>query len=270
MTTVSRFDTTVGQLAVATQGSGPPAVLWHSLFVDDRSWDAVADDLAQHRTLIRITGPGHGASSAITAPFSLDDCADAALEVLQAFEIEQAVDWVGNAWGGHVGLVLAARQPTRVRTLTNFNTPIAALTREQSRAPRLATTLLSTVGAVRPLRDGIASALLSPQARAERPELVAYVHDCLRSADRRTLAHTVRSISLTRPDLTHLLGSITARAVLVTGNGDELWTLDQARAAAKQMPAAIAAEVRGSAHLTPLERPDEAARIILRYWSDGK
>ncbi|SFI59580.1 MULTISPECIES: alpha/beta fold hydrolase [Microbacterium] len=268
MTTVSRFDTAVGQLAVATQGSGPPAVLWHSLFVDDRSWDAVADDLAPHRTLIRITGPGHGASSALTAPFSLDDCADAAGEVLQAFEIEQAVDWVGNGWGGHVGLVLAARQPPRVRTLTTFNTPVAALTREQRKAPRLAKTLLSTVGAVRPLRDGIASALLSPQARAERPGLVAYVHDCLRSADRRALAHTVRSISLDRPDLTPLLSSIVARSVMVTGSDDELWTLDQARAAASRMPNAVAEEVSGSAHLTPLERPDEAARIILQHWSD--
>lgn len=94
------FDTTVGRLSVATQGSGPPAVLWHSLFVDDRSWDAVADDLAPHRTLIRITGPGHGASSAISVPFSLEDCAEAALEVLEAHGITQAVDWAGNAWGG--------------------------------------------------------------------------------------------------------------------------------------------------------------------------
>lgn len=269
MTTVARFDTTVGQLAVATQGSGLPAVVWHSLFVDDRSWDAVAEVLARHRMLVRITGPGHGSSSAITAPFSLDDCADAALEVLHALEIEQAVDWVGNAWGGHVGLVLAARQPPRVRTLTTFNTPVAALTSEQSKSPRLAATLLATVGAVRPLRHGIASALLSPQARAERPDLVAYVHDCLRSADRRALARTVRSVSLDRPDLTPILGSILARSVLVTGSDDELWTLDQARAAASRMPNAVAEEVTGSAHLTPLERPDEAARIILQQWADS-
>lgn len=269
MTVVAALiDTTVGQLAVTTHGSGSAAVLWHSLFVDDRSWDAVAEDLAPHRTLIRITGPGHGTSSAVRAPFSLEDCADAALEILHTLEIGHPVDWVGNAWGGHVGLVLAAREPRRVRTLTMFNTPVAALTREQRRAPRLAATALSTLGAVRPLRNGIAKALFSQQVRTERADLMAYVDECLSRADGRALAGTVRSVSLDRPDLTPLLGSVAARSVLVTGSDDELWTPAQARAAAMRMPNAVAEDVTGSAHLTPLERPDAAARIIIEQWSD--
>ena len=36
-----RIPTRVGSLAVRVVGEGPPAVLWHSLFVDDRSWDRV-------------------------------------------------------------------------------------------------------------------------------------------------------------------------------------------------------------------------------------
>lgn len=164
--------------------------------------------------------------------------------------------------------MLAARNPQHVRTLTTFNTPVVALTPEQRRAPRLAATLLATIGAVRPLRDGIVGALLSPQARAERPDLLAYVHECVRSADRRALARTIRAVSLNRPDLTPLLGSVSARSVLVTGSDDELWTPDQARDAAMRMPNAVAEEVTGSAHLTPLERPDAAARIVLEQWSD--
>jgi hypothetical protein len=32
------IDTVVGRLKVTTVGTGAPAVLWHSLFADERSW----------------------------------------------------------------------------------------------------------------------------------------------------------------------------------------------------------------------------------------
>ena len=33
------IETTVGRLAVRVVGDGPTAVLWPSLFMDERSWD---------------------------------------------------------------------------------------------------------------------------------------------------------------------------------------------------------------------------------------
>src|SRR5215207_3906431 len=100
-----RIPTRVGSLAVRVRGDGPAAVLWHSLFVDERSWQRVGDELARDRRLVIITGPGHGASSDPGHRYSMDDCAEAAGEVLAAHKIDEPVDWVGNAWGGHVGIV---------------------------------------------------------------------------------------------------------------------------------------------------------------------
>ena len=102
-TSGTRIPTRVGSLAVRVLGDGPPAVLWHSLFVDERSWQRVEDALARDRCLVIITGPGHGESSDPGHRYSLDDCAAAAGEVLAALGIDEPVDWVGNAWGGHVG-----------------------------------------------------------------------------------------------------------------------------------------------------------------------
>ena len=45
-------ETQVGPLAVQVVGQGPTAVLWHSLFVDERSWGRVADELATQRRLV--------------------------------------------------------------------------------------------------------------------------------------------------------------------------------------------------------------------------
>ena len=75
-----RIPTRVGSLAVRVRGEGPPAVLWHSLFVDDRSWRRVEEGLAGDRRLLIISGPGHGASTDPGHRYSLDDCAVAAAE----------------------------------------------------------------------------------------------------------------------------------------------------------------------------------------------
>ena len=54
------IETNVGSLAVRERGEGRPAVLWHSLFMDERSWERVEEDLSAERRLVLITGPGHG------------------------------------------------------------------------------------------------------------------------------------------------------------------------------------------------------------------
>ena len=82
-------------------------MLWHSLFVDERSWQRVTAELAQDRRLIVITGPGHGSSSDPGRRFSLVECARSAAEVLDSLGVAEPVDWVGNAWGGHVGVRFA-------------------------------------------------------------------------------------------------------------------------------------------------------------------
>jgi hypothetical protein len=56
------IDTTAGRLAIRVVGDGPTAVLWPSLFMDERSWDRLIPTLIQDRRLVIINGPGHGGS----------------------------------------------------------------------------------------------------------------------------------------------------------------------------------------------------------------
>jgi pimeloyl-ACP methyl ester carboxylesterase len=104
--------TTVGPLECRRYGEGSPVVLWNSLFVDDRSWARVEEDLASDHQVIVINGPGHGRTGDPGRRYNQDECATAALQVLAAFGVDNRVDWVGNAWGGAVGIVIAARHMT--------------------------------------------------------------------------------------------------------------------------------------------------------------
>lgn len=262
-----RIPTRVGSLAVRVRGQGLPAVLWHSLFVDERSWERVEDGLARDRRLVIITGPGHGASTDPGRRFSLDDCALAAGDVLAALDIHEPVDWVGNAWGGHVGIVFAASSPDRCRTLITLGTPVQAYGWSQRLLFRILLGVYRVTGMIDLLSSGICDALLSPGTRSNDPEAVALVLDSLRTMERRALANAMVSISLERPDLTRRLASIRCPTLFVTGADHPEWTGDQAKATSQTLAIGSAAVVPETAYLIPLEAPEATIRLVLDLWA---
>lgn len=262
-----RITTTVGPLTVRTRGEGPPAVLWHSLFVDDRTWGRVQDDLARDRRLVLITGPGHGTSGDPGHRYTLDDCAIAAGEILAALGIDGPVDWVGNAWGGHVGIVFAATRPERCRTLVTLGTPVQAYTRSEHLLFRMLLAVYRVAGMIGSLSSGISEALLSPRTRADDAEAVALVLESLRGLERRAFANAMRSISLGRPDLTPRLGDIRCPTLFVTGSDHKGWTPEQADAKSRLLAHGSVAVVPDTAYLTPLEAPAETVRLIRAHWA---
>lgn len=201
-------NTRVGKLKVSVEGEGqqrPTALLWHSLFVDEHTWERVLPDLVQERQLVLVTGPGHGSSGDPGRRYTLDDCAEAALEVLDALGIVSPVDWVGNAWGGHVGILFAAHHPDRVRTLVTAGTP----THPYGPADRLSTSVLlavyRVVGPIAYLTNAVADALLSERTRTSDPSAARLVRDCFVAADRARMANAVVSVSFNRLDLKPVL-----------------------------------------------------------------
>src|SRR5690606_28893825 len=99
-------DTRLGKLFVEVRGEGTPLCLWHSLLCDGGMWRHQVPALAERYRVINIDAPGHGRSATVRAPFSLDDCVDAAITILDALEVE-AAHWAGLSWGGMVALRLA-------------------------------------------------------------------------------------------------------------------------------------------------------------------
>ncbi len=261
------IQTRLGSLRVRVTGEGSPAVLWHSLFVDSGSWRRIEDDLAARRTLVLIDGPGHGSSTDPGRRYTTAECADAAFEVLDALAIDDPVDWLGNAWGGHVGIHAATDRPHRLRSLVGISAPVAAYTAAERRRTRLLLAAHGALGPARFIRAAVVEVLLAPATRTNDPEAVAYVDGQIRDADRRRLRNAVRSISLGRPDLTHLLPRIGVRTLFVTGADDAGFTPDQATEAIAQVPGGTVAIVEGAAYLPPLERPQETARLILDFWA---
>lgn len=135
------IDTEVGRLAVYDQGSGAATFLWHSLYVDHASLDGLVAELGDRRCL-RVDGPGHGASPGPGRRYQLADCVRAAFQVLDALGVSE-VDWVGNAWGGHVGVAAALAAPSRIKSLAVIGSPMEALPKKMRVETRLLLAMLS-------------------------------------------------------------------------------------------------------------------------------
>jgi pimeloyl-ACP methyl ester carboxylesterase len=261
------IETPVGRLHVRVIGDGPPALLWHSLFVDDRSWDRLIPLLPDNRQLVSITGPGHGTSTDPGRPYSNEECAAAARLVLRQLDIRQPVDWIGNAWGGHVGIIAATTWPELIRSLIVIGTPVAALTPIERARTYLLLGLHRLAGPSAMVRNGTTNVLLSEQTRASDPEAVKLVHDCLRRADRRLMRNAVISVSLRRTDLLEPMLRVTQPALVITGGSHHGYTPDQAQATARLLPRGDAAAVPDAAYLVPLEAPQAVADLIGTFWT---
>ena len=260
-------NTKLGSLSVSLGGEGPVAVLWHSLFVDDRTWNRVEKHLAGERRLVKISGPGHGASEDPGRRYSMDDCATAAGDVLASLGVSEPVDWVGNAWGGHVGVIFAARWPERCRTLVTLGTPIQSYGRSERVQTQILLVAYRLLGPVGFIRNGLRDALLAPKTRAQDSEAVALVLDCLQTMDRAALANAIVSISLRRPDLTPRLPQIHCPTLFVTGSDHAGWTPEQASTASRLLPHGSTAVVPDTSYLIPLEAPDRTVELITDFWA---
>lgn len=264
----SLVPTSLGRLNVGQVGSGPPALLWHSLWVDSRSWGSLVNSLGAQRHLVVIDGPGYGRSDPIDRDFTLADCAHAAVEVLDRLGITEPVEWVGNAWGGHVGIILAADQPRRIHSLVTIAaplTPVGARQRWTQTYPLAA--LYRLTGPNRLITKALFDALLGADAITAQPDRAADLIRAFTEADRGSIRRTIRFMHRWR-SLTDVLPAITAPTLFLTGDlDDQHWRPADARAAAATMPDARVVTLTAAGHLGPLLLDvDLIAKTVTQFW----
>ncbi|MGW5675018.1 alpha/beta fold hydrolase [Streptomyces sp. NPDC003860] len=102
--------------------SGRPTVLLHALGETGASWDRLASELtAGGRRLYVPDLRGHGLSPRSPC-YSFAALYADVVALLDAHGLS-GIDLVGHSMGGHVGWLLAQRQPSRVRRLVIEDTP---------------------------------------------------------------------------------------------------------------------------------------------------
>jgi pimeloyl-ACP methyl ester carboxylesterase len=253
--------TKIATLHVEVRGDGPAIVCWPSLYCDARTLDPLVEDLARDHRMVVIDGPGHGQSGAPTRRFSLDDCADAAMEVLDALGIHRAV-WLGAAWGGHVGVAAARRHGERLSGLVLLNAPMAPWRGGRLWLMRLTYALLAVFGPRSFVARLVADKMIAQGAEPGRAALVETVVAALRRCDKRGLLLAARSAMFERGDLVPLLPEVRVPTLFVAGSEDAIFPVEEARAQAARIPRCRFVVVERSSHQSALEAPERVLAVV--------
>lgn len=247
-------------------GHGPTTVLWPSMFVDSHTWDRLLPLLPEHRHYVLVDGPGLGLSEALRAESDIAGAADAATDLLRGLGVTEPVDWVGNAFGGHVGFTLAAR-PGLLRSLVAISSPTEPISAGLRRRILLLRPLLRSLGPVGPVRSAILDAMLTDDSRAD-DGIRATVLASLRRPTRASLSRALGSFILNRVDVNTELADIVVPSLFVASDDRGDWSPADAAAAAARTPGARVATVTGARTLVPLEQPAAVAALLRTFWDE--
>jgi pimeloyl-ACP methyl ester carboxylesterase len=268
--TTDSHPTRLGRLQIRRAGSGPPVILWHSLFVDSMSWGPLFDRIARDHTVIAIDGPCHGGSEALQRDFTFDEVADSAADVMDALGLEVPIDWVGNAWGGHVGVTVATRHLGRLRTLTTIGTPLRGLNRYERWGQCWPLVQIYRVtGPHRWLMTQLQDALIGPDTVVAQPNRSRAIMQAFATADRGAMFHAMRSMMLHRQDLTSALATVNVPTLMLVAHADTMGAgPDDIRSATAEMTHVGVGDVTGDGHLTPLlVDEDNIYRQLIQHWA---
>ncbi|AEV75944.1 putative hydrolase or acyltransferase of alpha/beta superfamily [Mycolicibacterium rhodesiae NBB3] len=260
--------TDLGRLHVRRSGTGPPVVLWHSLFVDSQSWGPLVDELARDRTVYAIDGPSHGKSESVLRDFTFDEVVTAAEQALDRLGLVEPVDWVGNAWGGHVGIRLATG--SRLRTLTTIGTPVQGFNvRERVTKGWPLVAMYRLMGGSGLVGKLLAESLIGVDSIAAQPEQAETTMAAFRNADRNGMYHAMRSMMLHRAGVASLLPSITVPTLVMSVRDDAVgWQPDEARQTCAAIPNCQVEQVEGGGHVAPLLVDRERVlRLLTDFWA---
>lgn len=261
-------ETRVGRLFVDVAGEGDPLVLWPSLLTDGSMWRFQHGPLRERFQTITIDPPGHGRSAHVARGFSLEDCADAAREVLEALEIAGPVHWAGLSWGGMTGMRFALRYPERVRRLALLDTSAAAESRRKLPSYYAMAFVSRRLGAIKPLLDRIEPIYFTAESVRNRRDIVDPFRDHVARMDPPSTGHCVDAVIFHRKDIRPRLGAIQAPTLVLVGRDDKATPPARSREIADRIPAARLVEVPGAAHLSALEQADEVTGHLWRHFTD--
>jgi 3-oxoadipate enol-lactonase len=260
--------TVLGPIYVDDQGSAsePVALLWPSLFTDHHMWDHQVPALraAGWRTLA-LDPPSHGQSPGPGRGFTMDECATAAIQVLDAAGVQTLIVLFGTSWGGIVAPRIALKAPDRVKGMVLFNTT--------AEPPNLSawttSTMLTWMLAISAIDGFVNNMLLSLQlsagTRRDKPQIGENIAARFRAWNRRAVIKTVRSVLVDRDGVLDALPHVEAPALIVSGAEDTILPSAMSRRIAAKLPNARHVEVAGAAHLVPLEQPEAANALIVDF-----
>jgi len=243
-----------------SDGPGDAVLLVHAIGCDHRMWDALGETLPPRWRVIRMDVRGHGRSAVTEGPYSLEQLADDARDLLDALHIDKA-HWVGLSMGGMIGQAFALRHPTRLRKLVLANTTSSYGTQ----GPEMWAARVKSVseGGMAAVKELAMQRYFTDEFRASDVDVVDRIGEGFLATDPQGYIACCQAIG--KLDFSGDLHRIKAPTLVIAGEKDVGTPVSMSEAIAKAIPNAKLAVIPGAAHLSAVEKPEEFARLVLDF-----
>ena len=265
------------RLRYRVTGEGRPLLFLHGIGQSLEDWNEQHDRLSSSHRVVSLDLPGFAYSERPSSPVTLQQLAGVLPAFLDALNITDAVEVVGNSLGGAVAMSFAATHPGRVSSLVLVDS--AGFGKDVTIGLRLL--------AVRPL----GALLVKPSAASSARTLQSIFHDqslatperishALSLAQRRPHAATVLDMAhdlgtvfgvrrAWRESLLRTVAQLDVPVLVVWGDEDRVLPSRHLRAAIASLPHAKTHVFAETGHMPQIERPDEFASVIRAFLGDS-
>ena len=240
------------QMAYERRGTGQPLLLVHGFPLDQRTWEALANQLENDFELILPDLRGFGQSDAPAGAYTVDQMAADLAGLLDALNIRQTFI-AGHSMGGYVSLAFTRAYPERVLGLGLIGSQ-AAPDSAEGKTKRYAT--------VKQVEQEGASALTGmAETLSANPDLAPFFREMILSQRASGIIGALQAMA-ERPDASQALAASNFPVVLVHGLADALIPPERSREIKALMPGAMLSELPGIGHSPALEAPGETAQAL--------
>lgn len=259
----SRWAPVTGTVRLATyqRGRGEPLVLINGLGASAHDWGPIVEILARKRRLVAFDNRGAGRSEVPDVPMSLEELADDASSVFEAYGLESA-DVVGYSMGGMIAQILAADRPELIRRLVLMATHPGARSAVRS-LPRARAVMSPTDDQPRATVVRMQyEAFVAPGFLHRRPDefermlSVRMSHLAPLYAWRRQLQAVKES------ERADLVGRIRASTLVIHGVDDPLIPIENGEMLHELIPDSRFVAVPECGHMLNWEKPEEVAQAV--------
>ena len=250
-------------MAYEEHGIGTAILFIHGYLVNRFMWKPQIEDLKYRFRIIAPDLRGHGESSPVTGPYTMELLADDCAFLLEHLRVDQPIFVCGLSMGGYVAMAFARKYSHKLAgliltsTRCGVDSPETRLNREKT-AEMVKQEGLSTA------IDPLLAKLMAPQNYQTKDFLVAEIRQMMEKTSINGVHGSLFGMR-NRPDSREFLKTFKKPALIIHGGCDQLAPLLEAELTKSYLPQASLKIILEAGHLPNLEQPQIFNKLIKNF-----
>ena len=252
-------------ISFVEKGRGLPLVLVHGFPLDNRIWEAQIASLSDKYRVIAPDLPGFGKSQPPPKqPFTLESLADTLHAFLTQIKATPCA-LAGLSMGGYLSFAYERKYPTTLSALILVDTKAEADTTE-GKAGRNKMIETARSGGSKPIAATMLPKMITAESQKNRPQLAQQVNAIMEACPPITIEYALAAMR-DRNDYRDCLPSVAEPTLIIVGDNDPITPPAIAETMHKAIPHSKLVVVKGAAHLSTMEQPEQVNQAIRQFLS---